>query len=54
MPARMVALRYDDDRLVALPSDVGEAAPPLLIDLDRHRVVARLEGHGDEVFSHAG
>jgi WD40 repeat protein len=50
-PARIMSLRRDKGRVVALPSYTGNAAPPLLIDLDRYRVVAQLEGHTGQVFS---
>ncbi len=38
-------------RVVALPSYSGNAAPPLLIDLERYRVIGQLEGHVGRVFS---
>ena len=45
LPVRVMSLRREDARLVALANCLANAAPPLLIDLDRRRVVARLEGH---------
>jgi WD40 repeat protein len=50
-PVRIMSLRRDGARVVALPSYTGSAAPPLLIDLERYRVVAQLEGHIGQVFS---
>ena len=50
-PARMMSLRPEGSRLVALPSYAGEAAPPLLVDLIHQRVVGQLEGHVGRVFS---
>ena len=50
-PQRIMSLQRAGARLVALPSHAGEAGPPLLIDLDAARVVARLEGHVGRVFS---
>jgi WD40 repeat protein len=38
-------------RLIALPSYTGTAASPVLVDLDRHHVIAQLEGHVGYVFS---
>jgi WD40 repeat protein len=51
MPVRIMSLRRAGDRVVALPSYLGSAAAPLLIDLERYRVVARLGGHVGQVFS---
>ena len=51
MRARIMSLRRDGARVIALSSYAGNAAPPLLIDLERHRVVAQLEGHVGQVFS---
>ena len=51
MPVRIMSLRRDGARVAALPSFTGNAAPPLVIDLDRYRVVAQLEGHVGQVFS---
>ncbi len=50
-PVRIMSLRRDGARVVALPSYIGSAAPPLVIDLERYRVVAQLEGHIGQVFS---
>jgi WD40 repeat protein/serine/threonine protein kinase len=50
-PVRLASLRREGRRLVALPSYTGDAAPPLLIDLDRTRIIALLEGHVGQVFS---
>jgi WD40 repeat protein len=51
MPVRIMSLRHGGARVVALPSYKGNAAPPLLIDLERYRIVAQLEGHVGRVFS---
>jgi WD40 repeat protein/serine/threonine protein kinase len=51
LPVRIMSLRRDNARLVALSNCVANAAPPLLIDLERHRIDARLEGHVGCVFS---
>jgi WD40 repeat protein len=47
----MMSLRYDAARLVALPSYLGKAEAPVLIDLESYRVIAQLTGHVGEVFS---
>jgi len=46
-----MSLRREAGRLVALPSYISAAAPPLLIDLDHGRVIAQLEGHIGLVWS---
>ncbi|HEX3760515.1 MAG TPA: protein kinase [Kofleriaceae bacterium] len=51
LPVRVMSLRREDTRLVALANCLANAAPPLLIDLERRRVVARLEGHVGWVLS---
>jgi serine/threonine protein kinase/WD40 repeat protein len=51
MPVRMMSLRREGALIVALPSYMATAAPPLVIDVDRLRVAARLEGHTGAVFS---
>ena len=54
LPVRVMALRIDATRLVALPMlprYTGNPASPLLLDLDRYRVIAQLEGHAGRVFS---
>jgi WD40 repeat protein len=51
MPVRMMSLRHEGARLVLLPSYNGNAAPPLLIDLDEYRIIARLEDHVGYVWS---
>jgi len=51
LPMRIMSLERAAARMVALPSAGGEAGPPLLIDLDTFRIVARLEGHVGRVFS---
>jgi serine/threonine protein kinase/WD40 repeat protein len=50
IPVRMISLRPDRARLVALSGFATNAAP-LLIDLTRHRIIAQLEGHVGHVFS---
>ena len=51
MPVRMMSLRRDGDRVVAVPNYNSAAASPLLIDLEGHRVVAELAGHLGLVYS---
>ena len=51
VPVRMMSLRPDGSRLLATPTYTGNTASPLLIDLDRSRVIAQLEGHVGRVFS---
>lgn len=50
-PARIMSLRRDGNRTVALPSYTGPVSQPLLIDLERYRIVALLDGHTGRVFS---
>jgi len=51
IPVRLMAFRYHGAHLVALPSYTGDAAPPLVIDLERYRIAAQLAGHVGRVFS---
>jgi WD40 repeat protein len=51
MPERMMSLRREGTRLVALPSYLAPAAPPLVVDVAQPRIVARLEGHTGRVVS---
>jgi len=53
LPTRVRLLRPSADglRMVTIPSFTDKAAPPLLWDLARYRLVARLEGHVGQVFS---
>jgi WD40 repeat protein len=51
MPVRIMSLRRDESRLVALPNCLGTPVPPLLIDLERYRVITQLDGHRGCVFS---
>lgn len=52
LPFRVLSLRGDGlARVVALPSYLGDVAPPVLIDLLTYRIVAKLEGHVGRVFS---
>jgi WD40 repeat protein len=51
MPVRMKSLRREDARLIALPSYLAAATPPLVIDVAHPRVVVRLEGHTGQVNS---
>jgi len=41
----------DNLTLITIPSFTGNAAPPVLWDLERYRLVARLEGHVGFVYS---
>ncbi|MBC7973627.1 MAG: protein kinase [Myxococcales bacterium] len=51
MPVRMMSIRRAGMRLILLPSYLGNAAPPLLIDVEQARIIAQLEGHVGFVFS---
>jgi WD40 repeat protein len=51
LPGRVMALRSEGARLNTIPSYLGNAAPPLLVDLESYRVIAQLEGHVERVFS---
>jgi serine/threonine protein kinase/WD40 repeat protein len=51
IPMRVVALRAEGDRLVTIPSYPSTGASPLLVDVERYRIVAPLEGHVGRVFS---
>ena len=51
MPVRMMSIRREGARLIALPSYLAAASPPLVVDVTHPRVVARLEGHIGQVFS---
>ena len=54
MPARVMALRVEGTRLVTVPTPPrysGNTTSPILLDLERYRVVAQLEGHVGRVFS---
>jgi WD40 repeat protein len=50
LPVRVMSLRREGARLVALPIQAA-ASPPLVVDATYLRVVARLEGHTGQVFS---
>jgi WD40 repeat protein len=51
MPVRMMSLRREGSRLVALPSYLAAATPPLVVDVAHPRIIARLEGHTGQVTS---
>jgi WD40 repeat protein/serine/threonine protein kinase len=54
IPVRVMSLRVSGDRLIAVPIAppiVDSIAPPLLVDLEHYRVIAKLEGHIGRVFS---
>jgi WD40 repeat protein/serine/threonine protein kinase len=51
LPVRVMSLRPDGSRLVAIPRFTGNATPPLLVDLERYRITAELKGHIGRVFS---
>jgi len=51
LPARMMSLRHDGARLIALADYGRNAVAPVLVDLTRPRIVAQLEGHVGHVFS---
>jgi WD40 repeat protein len=50
-PSRIRSLRRAGDRIVALPSYTGPIVPPVLVDLERYRMVALLDSHTGQVFS---
>ncbi|MBC7976434.1 MAG: protein kinase [Myxococcales bacterium] len=53
IPMRVMSLRIEGNQLVTVPMVpiATGTAPPLLVDLKRHRVITRLEGHRGRVFS---
>jgi WD40 repeat protein len=51
LPGRAMSLRSDGDRLVTVPSYLGDATPPVLVDLEHDRIITRLEGHIGRVLS---
>jgi len=51
LPVRVMSLRSEGKRLVTIPLYTGNAGPPVLLDLERYRVIARLDGHVGRVFS---
>jgi WD40 repeat protein/serine/threonine protein kinase len=53
LPIRVRILRPSPDglRLITIPIYTGQAAPPLLWDLERYRLVTQLEGHVGSVYS---
>jgi WD40 repeat protein/serine/threonine protein kinase len=51
MPVRMMSLRREGARIIALPSYLAPATPPLVVDVAHPRIVARLEGHTGQVVS---
>jgi WD40 repeat protein len=51
IPARVMSLRINGPRLVTVPIYTGGPASPVLVDLERYRLIARLEGHVGRVYS---
>jgi cytochrome c len=51
LPARAMSLRIDGAYLVTVPIYLGGPALPVLVDLERYRLIAQLEGHVGRVFS---
>jgi WD40 repeat protein len=51
IPMRVMSLRIEGARLVTVPIYTANAAPPLVLDVERYRVIAQLEGHVGGVFS---
>jgi len=51
LPMRVMSLQIKGTRLVTIPISTGDAAPPLLLDVERYRVVTQLEGHVGRVFA---
>jgi WD40 repeat protein len=48
---RLLRSSPDGSRLITIPSYNGKAAPPLLWDLERYRLITELEGHVGRVLS---
>jgi WD40 repeat protein len=46
-----MSLRIDGARLVTVPIHTGGPASPVLVDLERYRIIAQLEGHIGRVYS---
>ena len=51
IPVRVTSLQINGPRLITIPIYTANAAPPLLVDLVRYRVIAQLEGHVGQVYS---
>jgi WD40 repeat protein len=51
LPVRVMSLRREGSHLVALPSYLAAASPPLIVDVAHLRIIARLEGHTGQAFS---
>jgi len=51
IPVRAMSLRTNGARLVTIPLYTSNSAPPVLVDLERYRVVAQLGGHVGRVYS---
>jgi len=53
VPTRVRLLRASADgrHLITVPSHTGQPAPPMLWDLERYSLIARLDGHAGRVFS---
>jgi serine/threonine protein kinase/WD40 repeat protein len=51
VPVRVMSLRREGTRLIALPSYRAPATPPVVVDIDHPHVIARLEGHTGRVVS---
>jgi WD40 repeat protein len=51
IPTRAMSLWVDSARLVTVPMHSGGVASPVLVDLERYRIIAQLEGHTGRVFS---
>jgi WD40 repeat protein len=51
LPVRMMSLRREGSRLIALPSYLAAASPPLVVDVAQPRIVARLAGHTGQINS---
>jgi WD40 repeat protein/serine/threonine protein kinase len=51
LPVRVMSLRSKGTRLVTIPIYTSNAGPPVLLDLERYRVIAQLEGHVGRIFS---
>jgi WD40 repeat protein/serine/threonine protein kinase len=51
IPTRVTSLRIDGARLVTIPIYTAGPASPVLVDLERYRIIGQLEGHVGRVFS---
>lgn len=50
IPARAMSLVVNGDHLVSIPN-YNSGAPPILVDIVQHRIIAKLDSHVGQVFS---